>query len=263
MDQEINYPQSATMDLLKSLVSFNTTSYRSNLQLIDYVTEYLKGHGVQPFLDFNKEKTKANLYAVIGPRREGGIALSGHTDVVPVEGQSWNYDPWQLTENNGLLYGRGTTDMKGFISAVLASVPQILASDLSKPVHLCLSYDEEIGCLGVRSLLRYLAAQKNKPEACFVGEPTDMGIIIGHKGKMTTRCRVKGHACHSSLAPQGVNAVEYAAKVITYLTGMAKRKQKEGPFDPDYDVPHTTIHTGVIRGGDHGQRGPRGVRVRF
>ena len=249
MNNEASSPRVETMELLKTLVSFDTTSYRSNLELIDYVREYLKHLGVTSTLDFNKDKTKANLYAVIGPQDRSGIALSGHTDVVPVEGQNWTVDPWQLTHKDNLIYGRGSADMKGFISVVLAAVPTMVSVTLNKPIHLCLSYDEEIGCLGVRSLLEYLSAQDNRPQACFVGEPTNMDVVIGHKGKLATRCRVKGHACHSSLAPQGVNAVEFAAKVITYLSGMAKRKQQEGPFDEAYDVPHTTVHTGVIHGG--------------
>lgn len=249
MDDQMNLPAAATVDMLKALVSFDTTSYRSNLDLIDYVNGYLKGHGVATWLDFNTDKTKANLYAVIGPADRGGVALSGHTDVVPVEGQAWTLDPWRMCEKEGRYYGRGTTDMKGFIAVVLAAVPRLLNAPLSEPVHICLSYDEEVGCVGVRSLLQYLSRQDNRPRICFVGEPTGMGVVIGHKGKLTTRCRVKGHACHSSLAPQGVNAVEYAAKAITYLSDMARRKEQEGPFDEVYDVPHTTIHTGVIQGG--------------
>jgi len=249
MNDQSTAPVRATVDMLGTLVSFDTTSYRSNLDLVDFVYEYLSGHGVNARLDFNKDRTKANLYAVVGPRESGGIALSGHTDVVPVEGQSWTVDPWRMLERQGRYYGRGTTDMKGFIAVALAAVPRILDASLAKPVHICLSYDEEVGCIGVRSLLDYLAKQEDRPSVCFVGEPTGMDVVIGHKGKLTTHCRVKGQACHSSLAPQGVNAVEYAAKVITYLSGMAKRKEKEGPFDPVYDVPHTTIHTGVIQGG--------------
>ena len=249
MRQAASAPRSETVNMLASLVAFDTTSYRSNLELIDFVREYLGSFGIESMLDFNKDKTKANLYAVLGPATQGGIALSGHSDVVPVDGQSWTLDPWQLTEREGRLYGRGTTDMKGFIAVVLSAVPDILAKDLREPIHICLSYDEEIGCLGVRTLLQYLAKRDNRPQACFVGEPTDMEVVIGHKGKLATRCRVKGHACHSSLAPQGVNAVEFAAKVVTYLSGMAKRKQQEGPFDYAYDVPHTTVHTGVIHGG--------------
>ncbi len=247
--QQALSPRRETMKMLASLVSFDTTSYRSNLELIDYVREYLGGFGIKPFLDFNKDKTKANLHAVIGPPVQGGVALSGHTDVVPVDGQSWTLDPWQAVEKEGRVYGRGTTDMKGFISVVMTSIPDMLSRDLTKPIHICLSYDEEIGCLGVRTLLEYLSKQDNRPGACLVGEPTDMDVVIGHKGKVATRCRVKGHACHSSLAPQGVNAVEFAAKVITYLSGMAKRKQQDGPFDNAYDIPHTTVHTGVVHGG--------------
>ena len=242
-------PRDETIDMLKTLVSFDTTSYRSNLELIDYVYEYLKGHGVEAMLDFNKERTKANLYAIVGPRGRGGFALSGHTDVVPVEGQDWTVDPWRMAEKNSLLYGRGATDMKGFIAVVLAAVPEMLSADISKPIHLCLSYDEEVGCIGVQSLLEYLSVQNDPPQACFVGEPTEMQVVIGHKGNLATQCRVKGHACHSSLAPQGVNAVEFAAKVITYLSGMGRRKQLDGPFDNDFDVPHSTVHTGVINGG--------------
>lgn len=249
MDNKVNLPAAATVELLSSLVSFDTTSYRSNLELIDFVREFLSCHDVKAKIDFNKERTKANLYAVIGPALAGGAALSGHTDVVPVEGQAWTLDPWRMSENDGKYFGRGTTDMKGFIAAVLAAVPRMLEAPLTKPVHICLSYDEEVGCIGVRSLLEYLERRDDRPAMCFVGEPTDMNVVIGHKGKLTTRCRVKGHACHSSLAPQGVNAVEYAARAITYLSGMARRKQQEGPFDRAYDVPHTTIHTGVIQGG--------------
>lgn len=249
MNDQVLEPDVATVDMLRSLISFDTTSYRSNLDLIDFVYEYLSDHGVNARLDFNKDRTKANLYAVIGPQEGGGIALSGHTDVVPVEGQSWTVDPWLMSEKEGRYHGRGTTDMKGFIAVTLAAVPRMLGASLGKPVHICLSYDEEVGCIGVRSLLEYLSRQHNRPELCFVGEPTDMDVVVGHKGKLTTRCRVKGQACHSSLAPQGVNAVEYAAKVVTYLCGMARRKQNEGPFDTAYDIPHTTIHTGVIQGG--------------
>jgi acetylornithine deacetylase len=249
MPETTSTPNEATVDMLSSLVSFDTTSYRSNLELIDFVREHLSGYGVSARLDFNRDKTKANLYAVIGPDEPGGIALSGHTDVVPVEGQAWSLDPWRMSVREGRFYGRGTTDMKGFIAVVLAAVPAFLEAALSKPVHVCLSYDEEVGCVGVRTLLEYLERKENRPAVCFVGEPTDMDVVIGHKGKLTTRCSVRGKACHSSLAPQGVNAVEYAAKVITYLSGMAKRKAQEGPFDDAYDVPHTTVHTGVIQGG--------------
>ncbi len=240
---------SATLELLETLVSFNTTSRLSNLELIDFVYERLRGAGLDPFIDYNSDKSKANLYAVIGPRTGGGVALSGHSDVVPVEGQDWTRDPWTLSREDGLLYGRGTTDMKGFIAVVLAAVPAMLEAPLREPIHLCISHDEEIGCVGVRSLLEYLARQPSRPRSCIVGEPTSMEVVTAHKGKMGMRCHVKGRACHSALAPQGVNAVHAAARVIGFLMDMARDRRENGPFDQAYDVPYSTIHTGVIHGG--------------
>lgn len=236
-------------DWLTTLIGFDTTSHRSNMALIDCVRDYLAGYGVVSQLFFNTDKTKANLYATIGPTDKGGYALSGHTDVVPVTGQAWQYDPWRATHENGRIRGRGACDMKGFIATALAQVPQMVNADLRRPIHLCLSYDEEIGCVGVRSLLAFLSETKVKPVGCIVGEPTGMRIVVGHKGKLSMRCQVKGHACHSSLAPRGVNAVEAAARIVTFLSDMAGVKQREGPFDYGFDIPHTTIHTGVIRGG--------------
>jgi acetylornithine deacetylase len=236
-------------DWLTTLIGFDTTSHRSNLALIDCVRDYLAGYAVSSQLFFNTDKTKANLYATIGPAERGGYVLSGHTDVVPVTGQDWHYDPWEATQENGRVHGRGACDMKGFIAAALARVPQMVNADLSRPIHLCLSYDEEIGCVGVRSLLAFLSETTVKPVGCIVGEPTGMRVVSGHKGKLSIRCRVKGHACHSSLAPRGVNAVEAAARIVTCLSDMAGRTQREGPFDYAFDIPHTTIHTGVIRGG--------------
>ncbi len=236
-------------DWLTTLIGFDTTSHRSNLPLIDCVRDYLAGYGVASQLFFNTDNTKANLYATIGPTDQGGYALSGHTDVVPVTGQDWHYDPWGATQENGRVYGRGACDMKGFIAAALARVPQMVNADLSRPIHLCLSYDEEIGCVGVRSLLSFLSETTVKPVACIVGEPTGMRVVTGHKGKLSMRCRVKGHACHSSQAPRGVNAVEAAARIVTFLSDMAAGTQRDGPFDYAFDIAHTTIHTGVIHGG--------------
>ncbi len=236
-------------DWLTRLIGFDTTSHRSNLALIECVRDYLAGYGIESRLFFNTDKTKANLYATIGPADQGGYALSGHTDVVPVTGQDWHYDPWGATQEHERVYGRGACDMKGFIAAALAAVPQVVNANLRQPIHLCLSYDEEIGCVGVRSLLAFLAETTLKPVGCIVGEPTGMRIVAGHKGKLSMRCQVKGHACHSSLAPRGVNAVEAAARIVTLLADMAGRTQREGPFDDAFDIPHTTIHTGVIKGG--------------
>ncbi|HSH42224.1 MAG TPA: acetylornithine deacetylase [Arenicellales bacterium] len=240
---------SDTLDLLETLVGFNTTSRLSNLELIDFVYERLRGAGLKPYIDYNSDKSKANLYAIVGPQTGGGVALSGHSDVVPVEGQDWTRDPWTLSREDGRLYGRGTTDMKGFIAVALGAVPAMLEANLRQPVHLCISYDEEVGCVGVRSLLEYLAEQPTRPRSCVVGEPTAMEVVTAHKGKLGVRCHVKGRACHSALAPQGVNAVHAAARVIAFLMDMARDKQENGPFDTDFDIPHSTVHTGVIEGG--------------
>lgn len=242
-------PSTATLDMLERLVGFNTTSRLSNLELIDFVHEYLKDAGLKSHVDYNSDKSKANLYTIIGPETGGGVALSGHSDVVPVEGQDWTRDPWTLTREDDLLYGRGTTDMKGFIAAVLAAVPAMTTAPLREPLHLCISHDEEIGCVGVRTLLEYLAGQSTRPRSCIVGEPTSMDVVTAHKGKLGMTCNVKGRACHSALAPYGVNAVHAAARVVGFLTDLARKKREEGPFDDAFDVPHSTIHTGVIHGG--------------
>jgi len=242
-------PSSETLDLLEALVAFNTTSRLSNLALIDFVYERLRAAGVEPYIDYNSDKSKANLYAVIGPQTGGGVALSGHSDVVAVEGQDWSRDPWTLIRDGGRLYGRGTTDMKGFIAVVLAALPAMLEKDLREPIHLCISHDEEIGCVGVQSLLAYLGQQPTRPRSCIVGEPTSMEVVTAHKGKLAVRCHVKGRPCHSALAPQGVNAVHAAARVIGFLMDMARDKRENGPYDDAFDVPHSTVHTGVIHGG--------------
>ncbi len=235
--------------MVERLVALDTTSRNSNLELIDYVRGYLKQLGVESHLTFDGDKRKANLYATLGPSDRGGIALSGHTDVVPVDGQDWSSDPWRVDERNGRLYGRGTCDMKGFIAVALAYAPRFLERDLETPIHLCLSYDEEVDCKGVPRMLEHLARQPVAPLACIVGEPTDMKVIVGHKGKLSYRCHVRGRDCHSALAPKGVNAIHVAAKLVARLAEMAARKAAEGPFDEDYDVAHSTIHCGLIRGG--------------
>jgi len=235
--------------LFDKLIAFDTTSRNSNLELIEFVQDYLQSLGVSAELVFNEDKTKANLYATLGPTDRPGIALSGHTDVVPIDDQDWSCDPWTVIEKGARLYGRGTCDMKGFIAIALAFAPEFLKADPKTPIHYCLSYDEEIGCLGVPRLLEHLEGRAVKPGMCVVGEPTDMRVVTAHKGKLSTRCSVRGKEAHSSLAPHGVNAINAAAKVISYLGGMAQRKAEEGPFDDAYDVPFTTIHTGVIQGG--------------
>jgi acetylornithine deacetylase len=238
-----------SIDMIRTLVGFPTVSRDSNLDLIHFVRDYLEPHGADIRLTYDDEKRKANLFATLGPRGVPGIALSGHTDVVPTEGQSWDTDPFSLTEKEGRLYGRGTSDMKSFIAVALALVPEFARRGVESRLHLALSYDEEVGCIGVGRLIADLQRAGVRPNACIVGEPTMMRPVIAHKGKKGYRCTVRGLAGHSAYAPLGVNAVEYAAEAITYLKGMARRRRDEGPYDRGFDVAYTTVHTGVIRGG--------------
>lgn len=239
----------SSRDLLARLVAFPTVSRDSNLALIEFVRDYLHGLGVACELDYNAERSKANLYASIGPNDRGGVLLSGHSDVVPVEGQAWTLPPFALSERDGRLYGRGTADMKGFIACVLAAVPRLLAQPLRLPVHLAFSYDEEVGCLGVRSLLAKLRQRPNPPKLCIIGEPTELKPVLGHKGKLAMRCQVQGAACHSAHAPQGVNAIEYAARLINRLGEIGQRLTAVERRDARFDPPYSTVQTGLIQGG--------------
>lgn len=236
-------------DLLERLVGFATVSRDSNLELIRFIEAYLAGHGVQSELFYNDEGTKANLFATIGPLKSGGVVLSGHTDVVPVDGQAWTVDPFRLTEKNGRLYGRGTADMKGFIASVLAAVPLFVRCPLNAPVHLAFSYDEEVGCLGVRPMLAELQKRPFKPALCLIGEPTELKPVLGHKGKLAMRCEVRGAACHSAYAPYGVNAIEYAAQLIGRLGAIGAGLAHPDHHDERFDPPFSTVQTGVIKGG--------------
>ncbi|MEH4661643.1 acetylornithine deacetylase [Phytobacter diazotrophicus] len=236
-------------EMLEQLVAFNTTSRESNLALIEFVGRYLTGLGVDYELIHNAEGSKANLYARLGPPGHGGVMLSGHSDVVPVDGQNWSVPPFALTERDGKLYGRGTADMKGFIACILAAIPHFLAQPLAQPLHLAISYDEEVGCLGVRTLLDALSARADKPAICLIGEPTELQPVLGHKGKLGVRCEVQGAACHSAYAPQGVNAIEYAAKLIHHLTLIGQRLAAPEHHDARFDPPFTTVQTGLIQGG--------------
>jgi acetylornithine deacetylase len=238
-----------SLDLLKTLIGFDTTSFKSNLNLIKFIENYLNQYKIKSELVYDETKNKANLFATIGPNSSGGIVLSGHTDVVPVANQKWDSDPFQLIEKDQKLYGRGTSDMKSFIGLVLSRVPKIVEKKLSKPIHLAFSYDEEIGCVGVHGLLDLIEKKSIKPEFCIVGEPTSMEVVIGHKGKHAYSVKVEGLACHSGQAPFGVNSINYASKLIAYIDKLNKEKSINGPFDNDYEVPHTTLHTGLIKGG--------------
>lgn len=235
--------------LLARLIGFATVSRDSNLELIEFVRDYLHGLGVDCELIYNAERTKANLLATVGPRVAGGIVLSGHTDVVPVDGQAWTVEPFSLSEAGGKLYGRGTADMKGYLASVLAAVPMFLASPLQRPVHLAFSYDEEVGCLGVRGLLEVLPQRIPAPALCLIGEPTELKPVLGHKGKLAMRCHVRGAPCHSAYAPYGVNAIEQAARLIGRLGDIGARLAEPQHHDARFDPAYSTVQVGVINGG--------------
>ena len=252
-----------SLELIDKLVAFDTTSRESNLELITFIKDYLLDFSIESLLVHNEEGTKANLYATIGESNKAGIMLSGHTDVVPVDGQDWDTNPFKITKKDSNLYGRGTADMKSFIAVVLAYIPVFLDHELKTPIHLAFSYDEEIGCIGVRRLIDKLKEMPIRPAMCIVGEPTSMQVVTGHKGKRSFYADVRGLEAHSALAPQGVNAVEYAAELVAFLKKMARRIENEGPFDKLYEVTHTTVHTGLINGGVQLNIVPKNCRIEF
>jgi acetylornithine deacetylase len=235
------------IEMLKTLVGFPTISKDSNLPLIEFVDEWLGKHGITAVRVPNDEGTKANLYATIGPAVEGGVVLSGHTDVVPIDGQLWDTDPFELTEKEDKLYGRGTCDMKGFSAISLALVPEM--KSLRKPIHLALSYDEEIGCLGVPRLIDQIKKQIPKPEAVIVGEPSMMEAVTAHKGIGAFRTVITGYEAHSSQTHRGVSAVMNAAKLINWLSDREARFKDATPTNNGFLPHHTTVHSGVVHGG--------------
>jgi len=235
--------------LIETLVAFDTTSREPNMELILFVRDYLGGLGIESTIIADDAEPKANLYATIGPSDRPGIMLSGHTDVVPVDGQAWSSDPFKVVEKDGRLYGRGTADMKGFIAIALAHLPEFQRRGLETPLHLAFSYDEEVGCIGVRRIIDMINGLPVRPRMAFIGEPTDMQVIIAHKGKTDCRVRVRGFECHSSLTPTGVNAIQYAAELISHIVGLSAQVAVDGPFDDEFDVAHSTLHTGVVQGG--------------
>ena len=243
------FEEDASLSILSDLIGFDTTSRNSNLAIIDYIQQFLEGFGVPSELSWNEDRTKANLFATLGPENIPGIVLSAHTDVVPVDGQQWSSNPFEVEVRDGRLYGRGSCDMKGFIAICLAKTEQILEASLSTPIHFAFSYDEEVGCVGVAGLLEQLKQRAVQPRACIIGEPTSMGIIRAHKGMLFKRCKVTGKSAHSSLVHQGVNAVTVAAKTICFIDQVGQRLQQNGPFDAQFDPPFTTLHCGVIHGG--------------
>jgi acetylornithine deacetylase len=238
----------SAVELLSRLVHFDTTSHRSNMPLVRFVEDYLAQHGVASRLVPSADGAKASLYATIGPQMAPGVALSGHTDVVPVEGQTWSSDPFTLTERDGKLYGRGSADMKGFLACVLAAVPDFLKRQLTVPIHLAFSYDEEIGCLGVRPLIAEFDKRFVRPRLVIVGEPTSMGVVDAHKGPVRWHVEIKGRAAHSSMAPLGVNAIAYAGKLLQELARI-EEELKRSTRDERFDPPYATLQVTRIDGG--------------
>jgi acetylornithine deacetylase len=238
-----------TRAILERLIAFETVSAAPNRGLIDWARETLAAAGVEATLIPDATGAKANLYATIGPTDRPGVMLSGHTDVVPVDGQAWTRPPFRLTEADGRLYGRGAADMKGFVACALAAALAAARRELATPLHLALSYDEEVGCLGVRSLIELLARAPVRPALCIVGEPTGMAVATGHKGKRGLRATCRGREGHSALAPLALNALHLGCDLTAALRAMQARIAAEGRRDGDYDVPYTTVHVGRIEGG--------------
>ena len=236
-------------EILARLVAFDTTSTTSNLELIDFIRNLLDDQDIACQLVHSEDRSRANLYATIGPDDIGGIMLSGHTDVVPTAGQDWHSDPYRLMTDDTRLTGRGSCDMKGFIACVLAALPGMTSARLQTPIHLAFSYDEEIGCVGARKLVDTLAGREVVPRIGVIGEPTGMNMVLAHKGKVSYRVAISGLSCHSAYISSGVNAVEYAAELIAYIRGMNRRVLESGQTDESYTVPHSTFHVGNIRGG--------------
>ena len=246
-------PSVTARSMIDRLIAFRTVSRDSNLGLIEWVRDYLQGHGAKTRLTHDATGRKANLFATLGDSKKPGLILSGHTDVVPVDGQDWETDPFVATERDGKIYARGSADMKGFIGVALAQAPKFVAAlndnRLDAQLHYSLSYDEEVGCLGVRGLIRDLEENGIRPAGCLVGEPTSMQPIIAHKGMHRFHCSVRGREAHSSYVTHGVNAIEYAARLVVFIRQIADRLAQCEQRDYGFTVPYTTLATGVIRGG--------------
>lgn len=249
----LNSPSAAALAMIDRLIAVPTVSRDSNLGVIEIARDHLAALGLKPQIFYDASGAKANLFCTLAHEPErlktGGLVLSGHTDVVPVDGQDWTSDPFAATHRDGRIHGRGTADMKGFIAIALAWADRFVAAADSVPLHLSLTYEEETTFLGVRNLVADLAERGIRPAACLIGEPTDMQAIVAHKGKRDCVCRVRGREAHSSLAPQAVNAIEFAAQLVSYVHSVAERHAREEPRDPRFAVPHSTLQTGVIAGG--------------
>ena len=239
----------STLDYLEKLLSFDTTSAHSNSELITWVQSELLAMGAIVKIIPNEDGSKANLFATLGPKDIGGVMLSGHTDVVPVTGQDWTVPAFSMTRRDGKVFGRGTTDMKGFIASMMTAAREASVQNLKTPLHLALSYDEEVGCIGVRSMIDMLNNAPIRPQMCIVGEPTGLLVATGHKGKIAARAKCIGCAGHSALAPFAVNALYLANDFITKLRKVQETLRLGATQDHDYDVPYTTLHVGRIKGG--------------
>ncbi|TIT51452.1 MAG: M20/M25/M40 family metallo-hydrolase, partial [Mesorhizobium sp.] len=235
--------------ILEKLIAFPTVSRDSNLDLIGYVVDLLDAHGIAWQIIQSEDGRKANLFATIGPAGASGIMLSGHTDVVPIDGQNWKLPPFEMSERDGRLYGRGAADMKGFVACALAACVTASKMTLQTPLHLALSYDEEIGCIGVRSLIDMLRGAPQRPLLCIVGEPTGMKVATGHKGKLAARAICKGREGHSALAPLALNAIHLGCDFVAALRREQDRLARDGARDGDYDIPYTTVHVGKMNAG--------------
>ena len=236
-------------DWISRLVAFDTTSRNSNLPLIEDVESYIADFGIEGRRVPNAEGTKANLYFSVGPDVAGGVVLSGHTDVVPVDGQDWASDPWTVTPRDGRLFGRGTCDMKGFVAIALSLLPEMAQADLKKPIHFALSYDEEIGLLGAPSMIAEMRERVPEPSAVIVGEPTNMEVVSGHKGIAVCRTMVRGHEAHSSQIGAGVSAIMTANRLISKLVSFSEESRETVELGSPFDPPHSTITVGLIEGG--------------
>ncbi|MEI9400810.1 acetylornithine deacetylase [Mesorhizobium argentiipisi] len=235
--------------ILEKLIAFPTVSRDSNLDLIGYVADLLQANGIASQIIHSPDGHKANLFATIGPADKPGIMLSGHSDVVPVDGQNWTLPPFAMTARDGKLYGRGAADMKGYVASALAACLKASKMTLRTPLHLALSYDEEVGCLGVRDLIEMLSAAPQRPLLCIVGEPTNMQVATGHKGKLAARAVCRGREGHSALAPLALNAIHLGCDFVRALRDEQDRLAREGARDGDYDIPYTTVHVGKINAG--------------
>jgi acetylornithine deacetylase len=241
-----------TRGWVERLIRIDTTSAKSNLGLIELVRDYMGHLGLSPWLTYDRAGGKANLFCSVPDAQgvtTGGVVLSGHTDVVPVDGQRWDSDPFIPTVRGERLYGRGSADMKSFIGAALGHLPAFLNTPLTMPIHVALSFDEEVGCLGAPLMIQELLSRNIKPLGCIVGEPTNMQPILSHKGFSAHRCRLHGRAAHSSLPAAGINAIEYAAQLISFIQNVADELHRSGPFDSGFDVSYSTLQTSTVAGG--------------